>query len=204
MKFERLEDIAWQACVEGRKAPLTRRAGPGYADPAYALSVEWLATRQAIDPTQLAWGNPTTPSRVLLVCGSARNDGACPGEISKAGRLTELAERGRAFSVVVHGDVAGAEDHRRNLCDWLEWMDLIDAGAAAKLDRCIGFTSLTTTATTRWTRTPPYRKRRATWRARSCVPSRNGAPAVGVSPTSRPSPRSRSEAAAGVQPTLLE
>ena len=138
MKLERLEGISWQAYVEGRKAPLTRPAGPGYADPAYALSVEWLATRQAIDPAQLAWGNPTTRSRVLLVCGSARNDGACPGEISKAGRLTELAERGRAFSVVVHGDVAGAEDHRRNLCDWLEWMDLIDAGAAAKLDRCIG------------------------------------------------------------------
>ena len=138
MKFERLEDIAWQACVEGRKAPLTRPAGPGYADPAYALSVEWLAPRQAIDPAQPAWGNPTTPSRVLLVCGSARNDGTCPGEISKTWRLTELAEQGRAFGVVVHGDVAGAEDHRRNLCDWLEWMGLIDAGAAAKLDRCIG------------------------------------------------------------------
>ena len=139
MKFERLEDIAWQAYVEGRKAPLTRPAGPGYADPAYALSVEWLATRQAIDPAQLAWGNPTTPSRVLLVCGSARNDGTCPGEISKTGRLTELAEQGRAFGVVVHGEVAGAEDHRRNLCGWLEWMGLIDAGAATKLDRCIGY-----------------------------------------------------------------
>ena len=87
------------------------------------------------------------------MCGSARNDGTCPGEISKTWRLTELAEQGRAFGVVVHGDVAGAEDHRRNLCDWLEWMGLIDAGAAAKLDRCIG-------------------------------------------------PRSRSEAAAGVQPAL--
>ena len=41
--------------------------------------------------------------------------------------------------MVVHGDVAGAEAHRRNLCDWLEWMGLIDAGAAAKLDRCIGY-----------------------------------------------------------------
>jgi len=45
---------------------------------------------------------------------------------------------GRAYGVVVHADVAGVEEHRRNLCDWLEWMGLIDAGAAAKLDRYIG------------------------------------------------------------------
>ena len=46
---------------------------------------------------------------------------------------------GRAYGVVVHGDVAGVESHRRNLTDWLEWMGLIAAGAAAKLDRYIGF-----------------------------------------------------------------
>jgi len=264
----RLEAIAWQAYEGGRKAPHTRLAGPGYADPAYALSAEWLATRQAIDQAQLAWDQPDTPSRVLLVCGSARNDGTCPGEISKTWRLTEIAQQivvgagvqadvldlsrvtseyglnihpckgcvssamplchwpcscypnhalaqthdwmgeiyerwvaahavivlaptywyqspsplklmidrlvcadggnpdpttthgkrlaearqieaqgwaypkhlaGRAFGVVVHGDVAGVEDHRRNLCDWLEWMGLIDAGRAAKLDRYIGY-----------------------------------------------------------------
>ncbi len=264
----RLEDIAWQAYSEGRKAPLTRPAGPGYADPAYALSLDWLATRQAIDQAQLAWGQPATRSRVLLVCGSARNDGTCPGEISKTWRLTEIAQQvvqaagleadvldlsgvtseygrnihpckgcvssamplchwpcscypnhalaqthdwmaeiyprwvaahavillaptywyqspsplklmidrlvcadggnpdptsthgkkvaeakqieqegwdypkhlaGRAYGVVVHGDVAGVEVHRRNLSDWLEWMGLIDAGASAKLDRYIGY-----------------------------------------------------------------
>ncbi len=60
----RLEDIARQACDEGRMAPYARWAGPGYADPSYALSVEWFATRQAIDQAQLAWGNSATPSRV--------------------------------------------------------------------------------------------------------------------------------------------
>ena len=30
-------------------------------------------------------------SRVLLICGSARNDGTCPGEISKSWRLVQLA-----------------------------------------------------------------------------------------------------------------
>ena len=45
---------------------------------------------------------------------------------------------GRAYGVVVHGDVAGVEPHRRNLTDWLDWMGMIDAGAAARLDRYIG------------------------------------------------------------------
>lgn len=87
----RLEEVAWQAYDEGRKAPPTRLAGAGYADSSYALSVEWLATRQAIDQAQLAWGNPATKSRVLLVCDSARNDGTRPGEASRTWRLTELA-----------------------------------------------------------------------------------------------------------------
>ena len=34
--------------------------------------------------------DPSAPSRVLVVCGSARNDGTCPGEISKTFRLTGL------------------------------------------------------------------------------------------------------------------
>ena len=264
----RLEAIAWQAYDEGRKAPLTRPAGQGYADPIYTLSLDWLATREAIDQAQLAWGQPASRSRVLLVCGSARNDGTCPGEISKTWRLTEIAQQvvqaagleadvldlslvtseygrnihpckgcvssamplchwpcscypnhalaqthdwmaeiyprwvaahavillaptywyqspsplklmidrlvcadggnpdptsthgkrvaeaklleqqgwdypkhlaGRAYGVVVHGDVAGVEVHRRNLSDWLEWMGLIDAGVTAKLDRYIGY-----------------------------------------------------------------
>ena len=46
---------------------------------------------------------------------------------------------GRAYGVVVHGDVAGIETHRRNLTDWLDWMGMIDAGAAARLDRYIGY-----------------------------------------------------------------
>jgi hypothetical protein len=41
--------------------------------------------------------------------------------------------------VVVHGDVAGVEGLRRNLCDWLDWMGLVDAGTQARLDRYIGY-----------------------------------------------------------------
>jgi multimeric flavodoxin WrbA len=264
----RLEAVAWDAFVEGRKAPVTRKAGAGYADPDYDLSVEWLDTKKRLEKAKTNWKKKTTPSRVLLICGSARNDGTCPGEISKTWRLTntakttlqkagievdmldlslltssyhlnihpckgcvstamplchwpcscypnhaqgqtsdwmaEIYERwtaahgiiiltpvywyqapsplklmidrlvcadggnpdptathgknpaaakalelkgwdypkhlsGRTYGVVVHGDVAGIEGVRRSLCDWLDWMGLIDAGSQAKLDRFIGY-----------------------------------------------------------------
>jgi len=90
--ISRVEAIAWDAYQEGRKAPATRKAGPGYADPDYELSVEWLATRDRLEKAQAAWKDPATPSRVLLVCGSSRNDGTCPGEISKTFRMVKWAE----------------------------------------------------------------------------------------------------------------
>lgn len=89
--ISRLEEIAWQAYIEGRKAPFTQKAGPGYANPDYELSTEWVATKKRLDDAQLAWADPAGKSRVLLVCGSARNDGTCPGEVSKTFRLLELA-----------------------------------------------------------------------------------------------------------------
>lgn len=83
----RLEEIAWHAYDEGRKSPVTRKAGPGFADPDYDLSVDWLAARDAIAAAQAKQADPTSASRVLVVIGSARNDGSCPGEISKSFRL---------------------------------------------------------------------------------------------------------------------
>ena len=35
--------------------------------------------------------------------------------------------------------MAGIEDARRSLSDWLDWMGFIDAGAQARLDRFIGY-----------------------------------------------------------------
>ena len=266
--IDRLEEIAWGAYDEGRKAPSTQKAGPGFADPDYDMSTEWLATKQLIDAAQARWASTSTPSRVLVICGAARNDGSCPGEISKTFRLAgiacatlqqqgitpdfldlslltsdygrqihpckacvstamplchwpcscypnhamaqthdwmaEIYERwtaahavlivtpvywyqspsplklmidrlvcadggnpdptstggkkaemakaiemagwdypkhlaGRAYGVIVHGDVAGIEGARRSLTDWLDWMGLIDAGSAARLDRFVGY-----------------------------------------------------------------
>ncbi|MGO4396359.1 flavodoxin family protein [Variovorax sp. M-6] len=264
----RIELIAWDAYQRGRKAPITRKAGPGYADPDYELSVDWLEAKDRIERAQTIWGSSATPSRVLLINGSPRNDGTCPGEMSKTYRLLEIARKviesqglhvdvldlslltseygrhihpckacvstamplchwpcscypnhslrqtgdwmneiyerwvaahgvilftpthwyqatsalklmidrlvcadggnpdptsthgkkpeeakalelqgwnypqhlkGRAYGVVVHGDVAGVEGLRRILCDWLDWMGLVDAGSKARLDRYIGY-----------------------------------------------------------------
>ena len=264
----RIEEIAFQAYTQGRKAPVTAKAGPGFADPDYDLSVQWSETRDQLIAAQQRWGQAATPSRVLLVCGSARNDGTCPGEISKTWRLVQIAREvlqaqaievdvldlsrvtsdydlhihpckgcvstamplchwpcscypnnaerqtgdwmaeiyerwvsahgvilvtpvywyqapsplklmidrlvcadggnpdptsthgkkpeeakalelkgwaypkhlaGRTYGVVVHGDVGGTEGVRRALCDWLDWMGLIDAGSQARLDRLVGY-----------------------------------------------------------------
>lgn len=264
----RVENIAWEAYQEGRKSPVTQKAGAEFADPEYDMSVEWLATRARLQQAQAGWSRRESPSRVLLVCGSSRNDGSCPGEISKSWRLTNIAKTslaeagievdvldlslltssyklhihpckgcvstamplchwpcscypnhslaqtsdwmgeiyerwvaahgvillapvywyqapspmklmidrlvcadggnpdpttthgkkpaeakelemkgwdypkhlsGRTYGVVVHGDVAGIEGARRSLCDWLDWMGLIDAGNKARLDRFIGY-----------------------------------------------------------------
>jgi multimeric flavodoxin WrbA len=88
----RVEEIAWHGYVEGRKAPVTRKAGPGYADPGYDLSVDWIEARDRIDRAQKIWADPKTRTRALVICGSPRNDGTCPGEISKTFRLANLVK----------------------------------------------------------------------------------------------------------------
>jgi multimeric flavodoxin WrbA len=265
--LDRIEAIAWEGFHEGRKAPVTRKAGGEFADPDYDLSVEWYDARERLRAAQARWGEAATRSRVLVVNGSPRNDGTCPGEVSKTWRLAHLAKEvlgdtvdvdlldlslltsdyrrhihpckgcvstamplchwpcscypnhgqgqvndwmneiyerwvsahgvllvtpthwyqvtsplklmmdrmvcadggnpdptrtggkdpakakevelagwdypkhlaGRAYGVVVHGDVAGIEGTRRALCDWLDWMGLVDAGAGSRLDRYIGY-----------------------------------------------------------------
>ncbi|KQM68626.1 flavodoxin family protein [Xylophilus sp. Leaf220] len=264
----RLEAIAWEAYDEGRKAPVTEKAGAGFADPDYDMSVEWMDTHRRLEAAQARWKEPATRSRVLLINGSARNDGTCPGEISKTWRFNQMARKvvedagmeadlldlslvtseygrtihpckgcvstamplchwpcscypnhsldqaddwmaeiyerwvsahgivimaptywnqspsplklmidrlvcadggnpdpssthgkkaqeakdieqkgwdfpkhvaGRAYGVVVHGDVSGIESHRRNLTDWLDWMGLVPAGHWSQIDRYIGY-----------------------------------------------------------------
>ncbi|MFL6672533.1 MAG: flavodoxin family protein [Massilia sp.] len=86
-----VEEVAWHNYVDKHKAPRTVKAGPGFADPDYDLSIEWKATRDRLLAAEARQKDPATPNRVLLICGAARNDGSCPGEISKTWRLTRLA-----------------------------------------------------------------------------------------------------------------
>ena len=266
--LRRIEVIAWEAYEQSRKAPHTRKAGPGFADPDYDLSDEWRATHERLKAAQQRWSDADTRPRALIVACASRNDGSCPGEISKTWRLAQIAREtidragievdlldlsrmtsdyarhihpckgcvstamplchwpcscypnhalgqthdwmaeiyeqwvsahgvllvtpvywyqatsplklmmdrlvcadggnpdpttthgkdpekakaieldgwpypkhlaGRTYGVVVHGDVAGIEGVRRGLCDWLDWMGLIDAGPMARLDRFIGY-----------------------------------------------------------------
>ncbi len=101
--IKRLEEIAWKAYDEGRKAPLTRKAGAQFTDPTYDLSVEWLETRARLRKAAAIQKQKTTRSRVLVICASARNDGTCPGEISKTFRLARSAQSVLA-SAGVHTD----------------------------------------------------------------------------------------------------
>ncbi|THC44999.1 flavodoxin family protein [Massilia sp. Mn16-1_5] len=267
-ELAKVEEVAWHTYADKHKAPRTVKAGVGFADPDYDLSIEWKATRDRLLAAEIHQKKADTPSRILLINGSARNDGSCPGEMSKTWRLTKIArdtlaecgieadlldlsrltsdydrhihpckacvatamplchwpcscypnhaerqtgdwmneiyERwvaahgviiltpvywyqtpsvlklmidrlvcadggnpdpsstqgkdahkakemelagwdypkhlaGRAFGLVVHGDVAGIEGTRRSLTDWLNWMGLVDSGSFGTLDRFIGY-----------------------------------------------------------------
>ncbi len=108
--FERIPDAlasvaeaAWRAYDEYRKSPRTRKAGQGFADPGFELPVEWLETRKRIRDAERRQKDRSGPSRILLVCGSPRNDQTCPGEMSKTFRLVAAArkaiEKERGFEV---------------------------------------------------------------------------------------------------------
>jgi multimeric flavodoxin WrbA len=83
----RLEAIAWDNYKSGRKAPITRKAGPSFADPDYDLSVEWFDTHNKINEAMARQRDPASPPRVLVIAGATRNDFTCPGEMSKTFRL---------------------------------------------------------------------------------------------------------------------
>jgi multimeric flavodoxin WrbA len=90
--LDQVEQVAWINYVEGHKAPFKEKAGPGFADPDYDMSVEWKASSKRMAELEVLHKNPQTPSRALLICSSARNDGSCPGEMSKTWRLTQMAQ----------------------------------------------------------------------------------------------------------------
>src|SRR3954469_19677567 len=83
---------AWDGYSNSRKAPVTRKAGPGFSDPDYEISVDWLAARDAILAAQRRHDDSSEPPRILLINGSPPRDHTCPGEMSKTWRLVKLVE----------------------------------------------------------------------------------------------------------------
>jgi multimeric flavodoxin WrbA len=111
----------------------------------------WARAHGVLIATPVHWYQATSVLKLMmdrLVCA----DGGNPDPTSTHGKNAEQAKalemkgwpypkhlKGRAYGLIVHGDVAGIEGVRRALSDWLEWMGLIDAGAMARLDRFIGY-----------------------------------------------------------------
>jgi multimeric flavodoxin WrbA len=111
----------------------------------------WAAAHGVLIATPVHWYQATSVLKLMmdrLVCA----DGGNPDPTSTHGKKVEQAKAlelqgwpypkhlaGRAYGLVVHGDVAGIEGVRRALSDWLDWMGLIDAGPTARLDRYIGY-----------------------------------------------------------------
>jgi multimeric flavodoxin WrbA len=111
----------------------------------------WVVAHGIMIVTPVNWYQASSPLKLMmdrLVCA----DGGNPDPTRTQGKNAELAKQielegwdyprhfsGRLFSVVVHGDVEGAENVRRSISDWLCFMDLCPAGPTAELDRYIGY-----------------------------------------------------------------
>lgn len=91
-ELDAITGAAWDAYSHSRKAPLTRKAGPGFADPDYDIAVDWLDARGRILEAQRRHDDASETPRILVINGSARSEHTCPGEMSKTWRLVKLAE----------------------------------------------------------------------------------------------------------------
>ena len=111
----------------------------------------WVAAHGIMIITPVNWYHTSSPLKLMidrLVCADGGNPDPTRthGKDAVAAKKLELAGwdyprhlAGRLFSVVVHGDVEGAENVRRSLSDWLRFMRLCPAGPTAELDRYIGY-----------------------------------------------------------------
>ena len=90
-ELDKIAEVAWDGYDSYRKAPRTVKAGSGFADPNYALSVEWLDASRAIQAAERRQKDTAAPSRILIVNGSTRSEHTCPGEMSKTFRMVGIA-----------------------------------------------------------------------------------------------------------------
>src|SRR5215472_1164427 len=90
-EIDKIAEAAWDGYENYRKAPRTVKAGKGFANPDYALSIEWVETSKAIAAAEQKQKDAKSPSRILIVNGSSRSEHTCPGEMSKTYRLVSAA-----------------------------------------------------------------------------------------------------------------
>ena len=91
---------AWEGYSHHRKSPVTRKAGPEFADPDYDLAVDWIAAHDAIKAARLRHDAVDGPMRFLIINCSARTEHTCPGEMSKSYRMAQMSQ-------AIFDDVAG-------------------------------------------------------------------------------------------------
>jgi multimeric flavodoxin WrbA len=111
----------------------------------------WVAAHGVMIVTPVYWYQAPSTLKLMvdrLVCADGGNPDPTrtDGKNAKKAKAIELQGwdyprhlKGRAFSLVVHGDTVGAETLRRNLHDWLCDMQLVPAGHEANIDRYIGY-----------------------------------------------------------------
>jgi hypothetical protein len=91
-QLDKILDTAWITYDDYHKSPRTRKAGQGFSDPDFDTPIEWLATKAAVEAAERQQKDPKSPSRILIINGSSRNDQTCPGEMSKTWRMVTLAK----------------------------------------------------------------------------------------------------------------
>ena len=115
------------------------------------LYPRWVAAHGVMIVTPVYWYQAPSVLKLMmdrLVCA----DGGNPDQTSTHGKKPDEAKAlelkgwsyprhlaGRVFTVVVHGDVVGAETLRRSLSDWLTDMKLLPAVPQGGIDRYIGY-----------------------------------------------------------------
>ncbi|TPE51710.1 flavodoxin family protein [Amaricoccus solimangrovi] len=111
----------------------------------------WVGAHGIMIITPVHWYQVSSPLKLMidrLVCADGGNPDPTltHGKDALRAKTIELGGwdyprhlAGRLYSVVVHGDVEGAENVRRALSDWLAFMGLTSAGSRAELDRYIGY-----------------------------------------------------------------
>jgi multimeric flavodoxin WrbA len=111
----------------------------------------WVAAHGVMIITPVHWFHGSSALKLMmdrLVCADGGNPDPTRthGKDAKAAKELELAGwdyarplEGRLFACLVHGDVEGAEETRRALCDWLSALHLVRAGREALLNRYIGY-----------------------------------------------------------------